>query len=73
MQELFTHAGIPESDTLKREHYERLGWFLSVSERIAGYALGNFERAMELVWRNAHALGWHPSLINEESVKYFTP
>src|SRR6476646_7718402 len=72
MQELFTRAGIPESETLKREHYERLGWFLSVSERIAGYALGNFERAMELARRNAHALGWHPSLINEESVKYFS-
>jgi hypothetical protein len=72
MQELFTHAGIPESDTLKREHYELLGWLLSVSERIAGYALGNFERARELARRNAHALGWHPSLINEESVKYFS-
>ena len=72
MQELFTHAGIPESDTLKRKHYERLGWLLSVSERIAGYALGNFERARELARRNAHALGWHPSLINEESVKYFS-
>jgi hypothetical protein len=72
MQELFTHAGIPESDTPKRKHYERLGWLLSVSERIAGYALGNFERARELARRNAHALGWHPSLINEESVKYFS-
>jgi hypothetical protein len=72
MQELFTRAGIPESETLKREHYERLGWFLSVSERIAGYALGNFERAREIARRNAHALGWHPSLINEESVKYFS-
>jgi hypothetical protein len=72
MQELFTHAGIPENDILKRKHYERLGWLLSVSERIAGYALGNFERAMELSRRNAHALGWHPSLINEESVKYFS-
>jgi hypothetical protein len=71
MRELFTHAGIPESDTQKREHYIRLGWFLSISERIAGYALGNFEHAMELARRNAHALGWHPSLINEESVKYF--
>ena len=71
MQELFTHAGIPEND-VKREHYEQLGWFLSVSERIAGYALGNFERAMELARRNAHALGWHPSLIIEESVKYFS-
>ena len=72
MQELFTHAGIAESDTQKREHYAWLGWFLSVSERIAGYALGNFEHAMELARRNAHALGWHPSLINEESVRYFS-
>jgi len=45
---------------------------LSVSERIAGYALGNFEHAKELARRNAHALGWHPSRINEESVKYFS-
>jgi hypothetical protein len=72
MQELFTCAGIGENDYVKRQHYERLGWFLSVSERIAGYALGNFEHAMELARRNAHALGWHPSLINEESVKYFS-
>lgn len=72
MQELFTCAGFAENDYVKREHYDRLGWFLSVSERIAGYALGNFDHAMELARRNAHALGWHPSLINEESVKYFS-
>lgn len=72
MQKLFTLAGIPQSDTPRREHYENVGWFLSVSERIAGYALGNFEHAMELARRNAHALGWHPSRINEESVKYFS-
>jgi hypothetical protein len=72
MQELFTIAGIPLHNSLKRKHYEDLGWFLSVSERIAGYALGDFERAKELARRNAHALGWHPSLINEESVKYFS-
>jgi hypothetical protein len=45
---------------------------LSVSERIAGYALGGLERSMELARTNAHALGWHPSRINEESVKYFS-
>ena len=72
MHELFTSAGIAENDYVKRQHYERLGWFLSVSERIAGYALGNFEHAMDLARRNAHALGWHPSLINEESLKYFS-
>lgn len=72
MQELFTIAGIPEHDLKTRKHYEELGWFLSVSERIAGYALGDFTRAIELARRNAHALGWHPSVINVESVKYFS-
>jgi hypothetical protein len=72
MEELFTHAGIAENDTKRRQHYKDMGWFLSVSERIAGYALGNFEHAMVLARTNAHALGWHPSRIYEESVKYFS-
>jgi hypothetical protein len=72
MEELFTYAGIANHDTKTRKHYQDLGWFLSVSERIAGYALGGFERSMELARTNAHALGWHPSRINEESVKYFS-
>jgi hypothetical protein len=72
IQELFTSAGIPENDIVIRKHYYDLGWFLSISDRIAGYSLGNFERSMELARRNAHALGWHPSVINTESVKYFT-
>lgn len=72
MQELFTRAGITLSDSKSRKHYEDLGWFLSISERIAGYALSNFERARELARRHAHALGWHPALINEESVNFFS-
>ena len=72
MEELFTYAGIADHDTKTRKHYQDLGWFLSVSERIAGYALGGLERSMELARTNAHALGWHPSRINEESVKYFS-
>jgi hypothetical protein len=72
MQELFLDAGIPENDTKTREHYEYLGWLLSVCERMAGYALGDYEHAKTLARRNAHALGWHPSFINEESVKYFS-
>jgi hypothetical protein len=72
MEELFTYTGISENDTNTREHYKDLGWFLSVSERIAGYALGDFEHSKELARTNAHALGWHPSRINEESVKYFS-
>lgn len=72
MEELFTSAGIADHDIKTRKHYRDLGWFLSVSERIAGYALGGFEHSMELARTNAHALGWHPSRINEESVKYFS-
>jgi hypothetical protein len=72
IEEIFTYAGIPKYDTQTREHYKDLGWFLSVSERIAGYALGGLERSIELARTNAHALGWHPSRINEESVKYFS-
>ncbi|MGI8831556.1 MAG: hypothetical protein ACR2IS_02835 [Nitrososphaeraceae archaeon] len=72
MEELFTHAAIDENDSKRRQHYRDLGWFLSVSERIAGYALGNFEHSIILARTNAHALGWHPSRIYEESVKYFS-
>jgi hypothetical protein len=72
MNQLFTDAGIPNNDTKKRKHYEDLGWFLSVSERVAGYALDGFEHALELARRNAHGLGWHPSRINKESVKFFS-
>lgn len=72
MQELFLNAGVLEGDIRTREHYEYLGWLLSVCERMAGYALGDYEHAKTLARRNAHALGWHPSFINEESVKYFS-
>lgn len=72
LRDLFTAAGIPEDDLATRRHYEDLGWFLSVAERIAGYALGDFTRSEELAKRNAHALGWHPSVVNVESVKYFS-
>ena len=72
MQELFLEAGIAERDIRSREHFEYLGWLLSVCERMAGYALGDYEHAKTLARRNAHALGWHPSFINEESVKYFS-
>jgi hypothetical protein len=72
IEELFILAGIPECDSETREHYKNLGWFLSMSERIAGYALGNIEHGRDLARRNAHALGWHPSRINEESVRFFS-
>ncbi len=72
MSELFTAAGIPEGDSVKRQRYSDMGWFLSVCERVAGYALGDFEHSKDLARRNAHALIWNPSVINERSVQYFT-
>src|SRR5690606_14995831 len=32
---------------------------------------GDYEHAKDMARRNAHALGWHPSVINKNSVKYF--
>jgi hypothetical protein len=72
MQELFKYAGIDDKDAKTRKHYNDLGWFLSISERIAGYSLGGLDHSMQLARTNAHALGWHPSRIHEESVKYFS-
>lgn len=53
------------------EHYNQLGWFLSVSDRIGGYALGDFSYALEMAKKNAHSLAWHASLIAVRAVTYF--
>jgi hypothetical protein len=71
MNQLFTDAGISESDHQSRKRYTDLGWFLSVADRIAAYALGDFDHAVDMARRNAHSLSWHPSVINRNSVKYF--
>lgn len=52
-------------------HYEKLGWFMSVADRVGAYALGNFLDAMELAKKNAHSLGWSPEYIVRRSVVYF--
>jgi hypothetical protein len=71
MQELFSLARIHKDDTVTRNHYEQLGWFLSICDRIAGYSLGDFKYARELARRNAISMAWQPSVINEQVVKYF--
>lgn len=48
-----------------------MGWFLSVVDRVSGYTLGPFEKALEMAKMNAHALGWHPYVIAQRSVSYF--
>lgn len=58
-------------DAEARVHSLWMGWFLSVLDRVCGYALGPFPKAMEMAKMNAHALGWHPYLIVRRSVSYF--
>ena len=48
-----------------------LGHFLSVSDRVGGYALGNFSKAMDMAKMNAHASGWHSTLIARRAVSFF--
>lgn len=55
----------------RRQKLERLGWVLSVVDRVAGYAMGDFAKAMEMAKMNAHASAWHPALIVRRSVAYF--
>jgi hypothetical protein len=58
-------------DEEKKEHFKKMGWFLSVTDRIAGYTLGDFPKALEMAQKNAHALAWHPYYIVRRSVAYF--
>lgn len=48
-----------------------MGWYLSVVDRVSGYALGDFTKAMGMAKMNAHALAWMPSLIVRSAVAYF--
>tara|TARA_B100000029_G_scaffold514016_1_gene615338 strand:+ start:568 stop:1884 length:1317 start_codon:yes stop_codon:yes gene_type:complete len=53
------------------KHYKMLGHFLSISDRVGGYSLGDFAKAMEMAKMNAHASAWHPALIVRRSVSFF--
>jgi len=71
MNECFQRSEITRNKPEKQEHYKKLGWFLSVADRIGGYAIGDFSVSMEKAKKNAHAFGWHPSTIVRMSVNYF--
>lgn len=71
IKDCFKRSEITKNDEQKQEHFMRLGWFLSIVDRISGYALGDFTKAMEMAKKNAHALSWHPSAITQRSVAYF--
>ncbi len=71
IHQCFEESEITRNNKEIQDHYMRLGWFLSIVDRISGYALGDFSKGMELAKKNAHALAWHPSLIVQRSVAYF--
>jgi hypothetical protein len=71
IQICFKKSDLLRNDKQKQEHYLKLGWYLSIIDRIHGYSLGNFSKAMEMAKMNAHALAWHPSVIVRRSVAYF--
>jgi len=71
MQDCFQRSEITKNDPEKQSHYEELGWFLSIADRIGGYAIGDFSDAMEKAKKNAHAFAWHQSSIVRMSVNYF--
>lgn len=71
MNECFERSKITKNNPEKKLHYKELGWFLSVADRIGGYAIGDFSNSMEKAKKNAHAFAWHQSLIVRMSVNYF--
>ena len=71
IKQCFEQSEITRNNKEMQDHYMRLGWFLSIVDRVSGYALGDFSKGMELAKKNAHALAWHPSLIVQRSVAYF--
>ena len=71
IRECFINSEITRDDKQYQEHLMQLGQFLSVADRVSGYALGDFSKSMELAKMNAHALAWRPSLIVRSSVAYF--
>lgn len=71
INELFNKSPLTNNNPQMQEYYMKLGWLLSVIDRVAGYSLGDFTKAMDMAKKNAHALAWHPSLIVKRSVAYF--
>lgn len=55
----------------QQKHFQELGHFLSVSDRIGGYSLGDFSKAMNMAKMNAHSSSWHPAFIVTRSVSFF--
>jgi hypothetical protein len=71
IKKCFEKSGIAKNNQQTQKHIMELGRYLSVVDRISGYLLGDFTKAMEMAKMNAHALAWRPSIIVRTSVAYF--
>jgi len=71
IKQSFDNSDLTRNNLPYQEHILEMGRYLSVVDRISGYALGDFGKAMEMAKMNAHALAWRPSLIVRSAVAYF--
>jgi len=71
IKECFQNSDLTRNNQEYQQHIMEMGEYLSVTDRISGYALGDFTKAMEMAKMNAHALAWRSSLIIRSSVAYF--
>ncbi|MHA7647416.1 HD domain-containing protein [Nitrosopumilus sp. S4] len=71
IKQCFEKSDLTRNSKQKQQHIMDMGWYLSVVDRISGYALGDFSKAMSMAKMNAHALAWMPSLIVRSAVAYF--
>ena len=71
IKKCFETSELTKNDQQLQQHIMEIGWYLSVVDRIGGYALGDFTKAMEMAKMNAHALAWRPSIIVRTAVAYF--
>ena len=71
IEQCFERSESTRNNQQLQKHIMEMGWYLSVVDRVSGYALGDFSAAMEKAKMNAHALAWRPSLIVRSAVAYF--
>ncbi len=71
IKQCFQNSDLTKNNQQYQEHIKQMGEYMSVVDRVSGYALGGFSKAMEMAKMNAHALAWRPSLIVRSSVAYF--
>jgi hypothetical protein len=71
IKQYFEKSELTRNNQQLQQHIMEMGWYLSVVDRISGYALGDFKKAMGMAKMNAHALAWRPSLIVRNAVAYF--